>query len=95
MKLVVEHDWSGSERAFRRGLELSPGSDFMWAAYGLLLSTLERFDEDVHAYAADTSLRNFHVKIGADMLSARRLGIILTASSGTPLVQYDGFGDYD
>jgi len=50
VKLVIDHDWSGCERAFRRGLELSPGSDFMWAAYGLLLSTLERFDEAIAAY---------------------------------------------
>lgn len=50
MRLVLEYDWLGSEREFRRAIELSPGTDFIWAAYGLLLSTLERYDEAIAAY---------------------------------------------
>jgi tetratricopeptide (TPR) repeat protein len=50
VRLVVDFDWKGSEDEFRRGLELSPGSDLMWAEYGLLLSALERYDEAIAAY---------------------------------------------
>jgi TolB-like protein/Flp pilus assembly protein TadD len=50
VQLVLDFDWTGSERAFRRALELTPGSDLMWSAYGLLLSALERYDEAIAAY---------------------------------------------
>jgi tetratricopeptide (TPR) repeat protein len=48
--LVNDFDWRRSECEFRRALELSPGSDFIWAQYGLLLSALERYDEAIAAY---------------------------------------------
>jgi serine/threonine-protein kinase len=50
VKLVMEFDWSGSERGFRRALELNPNSDLLWAEYGLLLSALARYDEAIAAY---------------------------------------------
>jgi eukaryotic-like serine/threonine-protein kinase len=48
--LVNDFDWNGSEREFKRALELSPGSDLLWAEYGLLLSALERYEETIAAY---------------------------------------------
>lgn len=50
VKLVMEFDWSASERGFRRAIELNPNSDLLWAEYGLLLSALERYDEAIAAY---------------------------------------------
>jgi serine/threonine-protein kinase len=50
VKLVADFDWRGSEHGFRRALELSPGSDLLWSAYGLLLSALDRSDDAIAAY---------------------------------------------
>jgi TolB-like protein/Tfp pilus assembly protein PilF len=50
VQLVMDFDWRPAERAFGRALELQPGSDFLWAAYGLFLSAVERFDEAIAAY---------------------------------------------
>jgi eukaryotic-like serine/threonine-protein kinase len=50
VKLVMDFDWSGAERGFRRALELSPGSELVWSEYGLLLSSLERYEEAIAAY---------------------------------------------
>lgn len=54
---------------------------------------LERFDEDVHAYARDKSYRNFHVDVGdyLDGSAWERFELHLTASSGSKLVGYRGF----
>jgi hypothetical protein len=54
---------------------------------------LKAFDQDVHVFANDTSLRNFHVKLDEATRAARKIRLSLTASSGTPLVHYFGFGD--
>ncbi len=50
VRLVMDFDWNGSEREFQIALELNPNSDFMWSAYGLLLSAVERYDEAIAAY---------------------------------------------
>jgi adenylate cyclase len=44
LSYFVDFDWPTAERAFHRGLELSPGSAFMLEAYALMLSAQERFD---------------------------------------------------
>ncbi len=54
---------------------------------------LEGFDLDVHAYSGDRSLRCFHVNLTD--LAKRQTGALrmnLTASSGTEMVGYLGFG---
>lgn len=54
---------------------------------------LEPFDTDVHAYGADTSLRCFHVDLGALPAARRRtLQLRVMASSGSGLVGYHGVG---
>jgi hypothetical protein len=55
--------------------------------------TVMEFDLDVHAYSSDASLRCFHVnltQLDADSLS--ELDLLITASTGTQLVTYNGFG---
>jgi Tfp pilus assembly protein PilF len=38
-------DWPGAEAAFKRTLEISPGSAWAQATYGLFLAQMQRFDE--------------------------------------------------
>ena len=44
-KLYVHHDWPGAERAFRRGLELSPNFAEMHAHYAFCLVLFSRNEE--------------------------------------------------
>lgn len=54
---------------------------------------LEPFDADVHAYAADNSLRCFHVNLTKLPIARRRtLQVRVMASSGSGLVGYHGVG---
>jgi serine/threonine-protein kinase len=45
VKFVFAFDWTGAEQGLRRALELDPGNDATYDAYGLMLSALERWDE--------------------------------------------------
>lgn len=45
LRVVCDFDWSGAEEAFRRALELSPGSADTAALYGRMCASLERYDE--------------------------------------------------
>lgn len=50
---VLDWDWNGAERYYRRALELNPGSSRMHATLGWMLSWQGRFDEAlVHARRA-------------------------------------------
>jgi serine/threonine protein kinase/Tfp pilus assembly protein PilF len=42
---MVDFDWEGAERKFKRALELSPSSADSYDLYGRLCSALERYDE--------------------------------------------------
>jgi len=44
---LAEWDWAGSERAFRRAVELSPNSGFAHSSYACYLMDMRRFDEAV------------------------------------------------
>jgi tetratricopeptide (TPR) repeat protein len=50
VRLVVDFDWAGAERGFRRAIELNPNGDQLWGEYALLLSALGRYDEAIAAY---------------------------------------------
>ena len=51
------------------------------------------FDVDVHAYSGDPSLRCFHVNLShLQPVELSRLYMRLTASTGTQLVTYNGYG---
>jgi serine/threonine-protein kinase len=45
--MVHDFDWAGAEAAFRRALDLSPGSADIHDHYGWLCAALERYDEAV------------------------------------------------
>ncbi len=45
LKFSSDFDWAGAEAEFRRALELDPNSGDVYDFYGLLLSSLERYDE--------------------------------------------------
>jgi tetratricopeptide (TPR) repeat protein len=47
LKFVVDFDWPGAEREFKRALELEPGNADAHDLYGRLLSALERYDEAI------------------------------------------------
>ena len=47
VKLFYDWDWAGAEEAFRRAIELNPGYPDAHQRYGMLLTTLGRFDEAV------------------------------------------------
>jgi serine/threonine protein kinase/Tfp pilus assembly protein PilF len=47
VKVLLEFDWVGAEREFRRALELRPGDADVYDLYGRLCSALGRFDEAV------------------------------------------------
>ena len=48
---------------------------------------------DVHAYGADASFRCFHVRLPSGIShSATPLQIRISASSGTKLIAYQGYG---
>ena len=51
------------------------------------------FKMHVHAYAADKSLRCFHVNLDSADVSGAKLGVRLIASSGTELLAYQGYVD--
>lgn len=43
--LCSERDWAGSEREYKRAIELNPNHETALTFYGLLLMTMERMDE--------------------------------------------------
>jgi pimeloyl-ACP methyl ester carboxylesterase len=56
-------------------------------------TSLSNFEADVHPFAADTSYRCFHVQLNAlPVLVGKRLIARISASTGTDLVGYQGFG---
>ena len=56
-------------------------------------SGIHQFDLDVHTYKGDSSLRCFHVRLeDLDYTKLPNLWIRVIASSGSPLVGYQGFG---
>jgi len=55
---------------------------------------VQNFDLDVHAYKTDQSFRCFHVRLPQGIMAngAGSLWLRLTASSGTELIAYQGYG---
>jgi serine/threonine-protein kinase len=47
LKYAAEYDWAGAEAELKRAIELNPSSGDAYDFYGLLLSSLERYDEAV------------------------------------------------
>jgi pimeloyl-ACP methyl ester carboxylesterase len=57
-------------------------------------SELKQFEEDVHTFAADPSYRCFHVSLKGltEQLKGKNLHASVRASTGTDLVEYQGYG---
>jgi len=47
LKYVSDYDWAGAEAELKRAIELNPNSGDAYDFYGLLLSSLERYDEAI------------------------------------------------
>jgi eukaryotic-like serine/threonine-protein kinase len=47
LRFVCDYDWAGAEAELKRAIELDPNSGDTYDIYGLLLSSLERYDEAV------------------------------------------------
>ena len=47
LKYACDYDWAGAEQEFKRALELNPNSGDAYDMYGLLLSSLGRYDEAI------------------------------------------------
>jgi len=57
LRYAADYDWAGAETELKRAIELNPNSGDAYDFYGLLLSSLERYDEAIEvqqrAYALD------------------------------------------
>jgi serine/threonine protein kinase/tetratricopeptide (TPR) repeat protein len=57
LKYAADYDWAGAEAELKRAIELNPNSGDAYDFYGLLLSSLERYDEAIEmqlrAYTLD------------------------------------------
>jgi adenylate cyclase len=47
LKYAADYDWAGAEAELKRAIELNPNSGDAYDFYGLLLSSLERYDEAI------------------------------------------------
>jgi eukaryotic-like serine/threonine-protein kinase len=47
LKYACDYDWAGAEAEFKRAIELNPNSGEAYDFYGLMLSSLERYDEAI------------------------------------------------
>jgi eukaryotic-like serine/threonine-protein kinase len=47
LRYACDYDWAGAEQELKRAIELNPNSGEAYDFYGLLLSSLERYDEAI------------------------------------------------
>jgi len=47
IKYACDYDWAGAEAEFKRAIELNPNSGEVYDFYGLMLSSLGRYDEAI------------------------------------------------
>jgi TolB-like protein/Flp pilus assembly protein TadD len=78
LRFMVDFDWDGADRAFRRAIELGPDSAETYDTYGLFLSSLRRFDEALlaqrHAHDLDPLAPVVMSDIATTLLRAGRYG---------------------
>jgi TolB-like protein/Flp pilus assembly protein TadD len=83
VKMNYDWDWAGAERAFRRAIELRPGSATAHHWYALYLSAMGRFDEALAELRQARELDPLSAAIGSNeaaiLFSARRYEEALTA----------------
>jgi serine/threonine-protein kinase len=75
LKAVREFDWEGAEAAFRRALELSPGSADCYDLYGRFLAGVARFDEAIAMLqrASELDPLTHRIDLATTLLRAGRL----------------------
>lgn len=77
LRLFLEWDWDGAERALRRAVELNPSDPHAWHHLGNLLHAVGRIEEavDVHERSAGLDPLNARMRIvlAADLMAANRL----------------------
>ena len=49
LMMSCDYDWVGAEAEYQRAIELNPNSGVAYDSYGLMLSSLERYDEAIAA----------------------------------------------
>jgi tetratricopeptide (TPR) repeat protein len=49
LMMSCDYDWVGAEAEYKRAIELNPNSGVAYDSYGLMLSSLERYDEAIAA----------------------------------------------
>ena len=73
LKYACDYDWAGAEQELKRAIELNPNSGEAYDYYGLMLSSLERYDEALEmqrrAHELDPLAHRMDL---VDHLSARR-----------------------
>jgi tetratricopeptide (TPR) repeat protein len=69
LKFVADYDWAGAEREYQRAIELNPGSAETYDTYGLLLSSLERFEEAIAAQRRAQELDPLATVASSDLAS--------------------------
>ena len=76
VKYYLEWDWEGAERVFKRGVELSPGSDLTRTYYANFLIDRARFDEAIpqfqHVLSTAPLQVLYHSNMGLIYLRAGR-----------------------
>ncbi|HEU5185673.1 MAG TPA: protein kinase [Gemmatimonadaceae bacterium] len=70
LKFIADYDWTGAEREYQRAIELNPGSAEIYDSYGLLLSSLGRFDEAIAAQKHAQELDPLTTVASSDLASA-------------------------
>lgn len=75
LRAVREFDWEGAEAAFRRALELSPGSADGYDLYGRFLAGVARFDEAIAMLqrASELDPLTHRIDLATTLLRAGRL----------------------
>jgi serine/threonine-protein kinase len=81
---ILDHDWHGSETAFRRAFELTPGaasllSNHAWLHLVPRLQLAQALDEAQQAVALDPLSPFMHGRLGLVRVAARQYGLAMEA----------------
>ena len=94
LRYVCDYDWVGAEQELQRAIELNPNSGEAYDFYGLMLSSLERYDEAIamqrRAYELDPlahrmDLVTTHLRVGRYDEAFRGVTRVLEVEPHLPL----------
>jgi TolB-like protein/Tfp pilus assembly protein PilF len=78
LKMYYDHDWEGTEREFKRAIELDPGTALPHKRYGEYLMYTKRFDEALEEYKLalkfDPLSLQVNLNIGTTLFLMREYG---------------------